>query len=264
MSIVFSWVIPQAKLLAKEHKGKVIVGGPAVYSNPELFSWAKIGTNSIFDVLSMHNPFATFTTRGCIRKCKFCAVPKIEGEFKELKKWKPAPLICDNNITASSKKHFEKVIKSLKKFPLVDFNQGLDCRLFTKWHTDQLCNLKSVIVRFAFDHINNESKMANAIQLVKKAGFKDIRIYVLVGFKDNPKEALYKLEWVRKQACLPFPQRYNPLDIQKQNSFISKRWTDYELKKICRYYSNLKLFRNFSYKEYHHSKKEYKEGFGLV
>jgi len=41
------------------------------------------------DVLRLHNPDATFTTRGCPRACPFCAVPRIEGKFRELRKGGP-------------------------------------------------------------------------------------------------------------------------------------------------------------------------------
>ena len=40
-----------------------------------------------FSPLSLHNPDATFTTRGCIRACPFCTVPRTEGRFVELQDW---------------------------------------------------------------------------------------------------------------------------------------------------------------------------------
>ena len=105
-SIVFTWNLPAAKNEAREwrarHKsGKIFIGGPAARLMPEYITWGLLRDITTFDVLSFHNPLATFTTRGCIRKCKFCAVPIIEPEFKELNNCKLAPIIYDNNFTAA-------------------------------------------------------------------------------------------------------------------------------------------------------------------
>ena len=81
LSVPFTWLMLEAHGMATEHKGKVIAGGPAV----KLIGaeWAKTPETCSYNTLAFHNPCATFTTRGCPNKCKFCAVPKIEGDFKE-------------------------------------------------------------------------------------------------------------------------------------------------------------------------------------
>lgn len=135
MSIPFSWLLKDAELVAQSHKGRVCVGGPAVKLAGGI-SWAETPDTVPYDVLSMHNPLATFTTRGCPNSCSFCAVPKIEGDFRELDTWKPNPVICDNNLLAATNHHFRRVIESLKQFPSCDFNQGLDARLFKSFHAD--------------------------------------------------------------------------------------------------------------------------------
>ena len=213
LSVPFTWMMEDARKMALEHKGKVVAGGPAV----QLVGapWADTPESCPYDTLAFHNPCATFTTRGCPNKCGFCAVPRIEGDFRELDDWKPAPVVCDNNIMAASKKHFERVIDRLKDFPLVDFNQGLDARLFTKWHAEQLARLKGVKVRFAFDHINNETSTFTAIQTSREAGLKNFGIYVLIGFRDTPEDAHNRLETVRSWGIWPTPMRYQPLEDRK-------------------------------------------------
>lgn len=72
-----------------------------------------------------NNSFFAYTTRGCINKCKFCAVPKLEPiyeDFIELKKQIEATsqrfgeqrdlLLLDNNILASQ--CYEKIIDEIK------------------------------------------------------------------------------------------------------------------------------------------------------
>jgi len=249
LSIAFTWLLPKAEAMALAHKGPVIAGGPAV----KLMGapWATETPEAVpYDVLAMHNPLATFTTRGCVRKCDFCAVPKIEGKFREIKDFKPAPIICDNNILAASDAHFRKVINSLKPFPYVDFNQGLDARLFNRKHAFLLSTLKAVKVRFSFDSIDQETKLADAIELARRVGLKDISVYVLIGFNDSPEDARYRLELVRSWGIRPWPMRYQPLDTFDKNNYVARGWTQKELMKMVRYYAHLQWFEFFPYEDY--------------
>ena len=133
LSVVFSWRLDDAYQRAVWHKMQgftVRAGGPAITMNPG-FMDSVADTSGQVDALPYHNPNATFTTRGCPRKCGFCAVPKIEGSLIELDEWPVKPIVCDNNILAASRKHFDNVIDKLKSLKEVDFNQGLDARLLT-------------------------------------------------------------------------------------------------------------------------------------
>lgn len=246
MSVVFTWHLPRARALAIDHgdKRKVIVGGPAVLSMPDyLADVATVRESTPFPVLALHNPFATFTSRGCINKCGFCTVPKIEGPMVELTDWQVRPLICDNNFLATSRKHFDGVIDRLKSagFPCVDFNQGLDARLFEDYHAKRLRELKGIKIRFAFDNAGQETIVVNAIKRARRHGLNDITVYVLTGFEDTPEDAIYRLELLRSLDVLSFPQRYQPLYALEKNSYVetSKGWTDELLKKVCTYYANL-------------------------
>jgi hypothetical protein len=237
-SIPFTWLLPEAEKQAKEYKGKVIAGGPAV----KLMGapWAETPETIPYDTLSFHNPLATFTSRGCPNHCSFCAVPKIEGEFRELQSWKPNPVICDNNLLACSNYHFEKVVDSLLPFPMVDFNQGLDPRLFNPaYHLFYLARLKNVHIRFSFDSVKNESDVYNAVKSCLSKGFKNIGVYVLIGYKDTPDDAKYRLELVRSWGLFPNPSRYQPLDSLDKNSYVADGWTETELRKMMKYYYRL-------------------------
>lgn len=240
LSVVFSWQLEEAQKIADEWKGKAIMGGPAMMQPNECLN---------FSPIQFHNPCATFTTRGCPNKCGFCAVPKLEGEFEEIKNFKPAPLICDNNFLASSMEHIKRVVDAIKSFPFVDFNQGLDARLFTKEKALSLGSLKCK-VRFAFDNINLESKVKDAIDLCKKYTTKDIGVYCLIGFNDTPEEAIYKLDRIRSWDVLPNPMRYQPLNARFKNEYIYNTWTEGQLKAVMRYYSRLNWLGHIPFSEY--------------
>lgn len=253
LSIPFTWCIPEANEIIKNQtkvlKQPVYVGGPAVDLMPNAVGGIK-GADPVTIPLLAHNSLATFTTRGCVNKCKFCAVPKIEGELVELDDWRAAPIVCDNNLLAASKKHFNKVIDALKKIPYVDFSQGLDARLFNSEIASRLAELKHVKVRFAFDNINFENRVSDALNTAKKAGLKDFGVYVLIGFDDSPDEAKYKLEKVRKWGAYPYPMRYQPLDCLVKNSYVGENWTSSELKKMVRYYSRLIYLEHITYDDF--------------
>ena len=112
MSVPFTWNLPQAYSLCVWYRQlgyRVRAGGPAVKLIPRyLAEVADIGGE--VDALKKHNPNATFTSRGCVRNCPFCAVPRIEGQLRELTDWEPKPIICDNNLLACSRRHFDLVI----------------------------------------------------------------------------------------------------------------------------------------------------------
>lgn len=136
-----------------------------------------------------------FTTRGCIRRCYFCFVPKMEGnihvigDIYDIWDGKSKELfIMDNNILAVPE-HFIKIAEQLRKEKLkVDFNQGLDHRLLTPELWQELISLKHINeIRFAFDDIAYKNTVTKALDVMEQGGLKDwqTRWYVYVGEKDT-------------------------------------------------------------------------------
>lgn len=257
VSVPFTWELPEAYsrcVFLKEQGYIVRAGGPAVDLMPDyLADIAKLGGK--VNALSHHNPLATLTTRGCIRKCGFCAVPTIEGDLVELNSWEAKPILQDNNLLASSRAHFDKVIDSLKAIKGVDFNSGLDARLLTKYHADKLAELEMAIIRLAWDDTKLERYIIRAIGWLNKAGFHErkIRIYVLIGYNDSPEDARYRLETIIEWGVWPYPMRYNPLDTLVRDSYVpdhSTGWTDRELHRYIRFWSRQQYFKGIPFDEF--------------
>ena len=91
-----------------------------------------------------------FLTRGCPRGCKFCIVAKKEGlksvqvaELGEFWKGQKNIKLLDPNITAceDSEKLFDELIKSNA---WIDFTQGLDARILTDKHIEQINRMKYI------------------------------------------------------------------------------------------------------------------------
>lgn len=258
ISVPFTWNLPKAhsRCIKLQKQGfHVRAGGPAVSLMPDyLADVAEIGGE--VDALKHHNPDATFTSRGCIRNCAFCAVPKIEGLFRELNdnEWEPKPIVCDNNLLACSKAHFDRVVDRLQLIKKIDFNQGLDARLLTDYHIEKLITLDLDFIRLAWDHLPLEPIVMNALERLLKAGIpkRKIRVYVLFGFNDTPEDARYRFETLKTMGIWPSPQRYQPLDTLKKNSYVNAPlgWTNRLLSDYMRFWSKQAWLGGINFDDY--------------
>lgn len=79
-----------------------------------------------------------FTTRGCIRKCKWCVVPKKEGSIYPYQdvdeiavNGRDHLILLDNNILAAGEYGIGQLKKIIERGYRVDYNQAMDARLVT-------------------------------------------------------------------------------------------------------------------------------------
>jgi hypothetical protein len=191
----------------------------------------------------------TFTSRGCVKRCKYCVVPTIEPRFflredwnKDIHPTHEKIIFWDNNWLASP--NFYKDVEKLRNIGKpYDFNQGLDCRLFDKKKANLLYQTKIYPLRFAFDSPAQEGYIQKAIQIAKKVGFSDIRVYVLYNSPeeyDTPAYFHYRVNELNKLGASVYPMRYRPIK-SICHHWISPRWD----KEILR---GLKLTLIFFYK----------------
>jgi hypothetical protein len=225
----------------------VVVGGPAVKMLPGFFSDLEFVTEGgdYPGVMQIINPQATRTTTGCVRKCQFCAIGRglIEpGGLVELSDWPDLPIVCDNNILASSQSHFDKVIDRLKAHGIADFNQGIDARLLTDYHAKRLKEIGRAIIRLALDNIRYADQWENAFSLLREVGFPYdlIKSYALIGYDAGPDEAWQRLKWIESHKIQALPRWYHTLT-QLKNNVVSKEqsllgWTDYERRRVMQWF----------------------------
>jgi len=242
LSVVFTWDLPKAHQRAAwltQEGYHVVAGGPAVKLMPEYVAEVAEVGGDMEGVLERHNPDATFTSRGCIRRCAFCAVPKIEGDLVELDEWEAKPIICDNNLLACSIIHFDSVIEKLRPLKDIDFNQGLDARLLTQYHADRLAELDIAVIRLAWDNTKTGNAFMQAFERLRKAGIKanKIRVYCLLNFTDTPDDALFRIRTVNNMGALPSPMRYQPLDTLTRNAYVSPNWTEMQITRCTHFWS---------------------------
>jgi hypothetical protein len=171
-------------------------------------------------------------TRGCIRKCAFCAVKRLEPQFEYLASIRPQIVeahrrivMWDNNLLASpnSGNILQELVESGKE---VDFCQGLDIRLIDREFLDHVSRLKFKILRFAYDVRGIKRTVARHVQSLADVGVRprDIFFYVLYNFRDSPDVLLEKIQDIMELGCVAYPMRYEPLDSLKRGSHTGANW----------------------------------------
>lgn len=264
VSIPFTWRLPKVKSMLCQRSffwNNAVVGGPAVSLMPDYFmgmDHVTAGTE-MPGMIQRINPLATKTSSGCVRRCSFCAVPKTEGKLTELKDWPDLPILIDNNLLATSTRHFNRVIDRLKKFDFVDFNQGIDSRLLTDYHANRLAELKRPVIRLALDSMDYQDDWIKAYTTLRIAGHpkSSIRSYALIGFDSDDIEAWKRCEFIESYGIKVLPMWYHALDQMEINTVSEEQedlgWTDNKRKMIMGYFYRHRFKRERAryYKEAH-------------
>lgn len=132
-----------------------------------------------------------FLTRGCIRKCEWCVVPKKEGLIRAYRDWREIKrndskdiVLMDNNVLASD--HGIKQIENMIGHDVrIDFNQGLDARLITSDIADMLSRLHWIrFIRMSCDTDSMLDIVINRIHLLERCGVKPYRVFVYLLVQD--------------------------------------------------------------------------------
>ena len=130
------------------------------------------------------------------------------------------------------KPYYDKHFHAGLKQRYVDFNQGVDARLFTE---EKACKLASIAIRplrIAFDDIKTRPAYEKAVKWSVAAGIKDFSNYLLYNFKDEPID-LYRRLKINVELCeelgvsiYSFPMKYHPLHGKNSHDrdYIGEHW----------------------------------------
>lgn len=244
---------------AKFPESEILVGGILASLIPNLFKkeGVKVHIGLLKEVEDYPPDYSlfpdidysiTFSSRGCINKCGFCIVPRIEGKFysrKWIKDINPEfkkIIFMDNNWLAKEKKEWLEDIKILKDLIKkginnIDWNQSLDCRLITEWHLKQMGGLPINPIRFSFDHMGQDKFIQKAIKLSYKYGFNHIHVDVLYNWEDTIEDFYYRIkELIRligKKGGVVILMKYAPID-RTDRDYVGKNWTKREAESVHR------------------------------
>lgn len=190
-----------------------------------------------------------FITRGCIRNCWFCKVPKYEGKLKEyntiehIVRHKKVKFL-DNNILAYP--NHMKVFQWCLDHPdiKVEFNQGLDFRLVNDENLEALSRLNYMgEYIFAFDEPKYQSLLEKKLVLIKKYIPKPwkLKFYIYYHPSMDLKQLFDRVEWCRRNECLPYVMR----DIACWDCDMKEFLIDYGA-----YCNQPGFFKNISFEEF--------------
>lgn len=194
------------------------------------------------------NKSIVFTSRGCIRSCPFCAVPRLEPNFSAFSSVKSfiypgheQIILWDNNFLASS--FAEDILQELaelrtgrgKRF-VVDFNQGLDARLLNIEFARAIAKLRIPVIRLAYDQTVYRKAIREAIQCLKEAKIhlRKVVVYVMYNYMDTPRDFLKRVQELMELGVAVYPMRYQPLDATEKDQYVGKHWTPELLEMVAK------------------------------
>jgi hypothetical protein len=199
--------------------------------------------------------YYAYTTRGCVNKCAWCGVHRLEPEFEPYIDIKPVirklrskygdkARLClmDNNVLPSPQ--FSQIVDDLlelgygrgestqtqhEKRRVIDFNQGLDATHLTEARMKRLAQLNVLPMRIAFDRVREKRQYIKAVELARDYGVLEFSNYLLYDYKDTPLD-LYERMLINiqlnercaktskgqgKGKVYSYPMRYAPIDDPK-------------------------------------------------
>ncbi|NDL68507.1 radical SAM protein [Clostridiales bacterium F-3ap] len=261
-SVLFTWNRGKAEKLADEHKD-IEFGGTGwdihktlpdeiescrpdydLYSAHYLEKRTKgIMTRDakIKKVDALLNMGIGFTSRGCIRSCRFCFVPLKEGTFRQVGEIKDiinprsnVITMLDNNFTADPLM-IEKCQEIKERGLIVDLTQGIDVRLITDEKAKALAEINHLrSVHYAWDLMKHEDSIFKGIaQLSKQIKPYKHLCFMLVGFDTTFEEDMYRLWKIHELKVSPYVMVYNK---NQKNDIRLKhfaRWVNSRIYKVC-------------------------------
>lgn len=182
-----------------------------------------------------------FLTRGCPNHCKWCVVPKKEGNITPYMdvdeiaiEGRTHLILMDNNILACDY-GLEQIEKIVNRQYKVDFNQALDARLVDDEVAKMLARVNWIkSIRFGCDTPRQIEECERATSLLDKYGYKGEYFFYCI-LLDDFKESFKRVNHWRSKGrrFLPHAQPYrdvnNPHQIIPQwqkdlAGWVDKKW----------------------------------------
>jgi hypothetical protein len=259
LSVIFSWDVPyaieQAKIALAMGRQVMIGGGITV----QLHNYIKraMGIEPHYKIVpELENVEGNFKmvyfTRGCVQKCFFCPVPRIEGHVVTLnRKSNPAKVLMDNNLSQIPAEYQEYIVERYLAAGMtsVDCNSGFEPQGIDERTVKLFDRLPLRWWRMGFDEIGEEAAFAEAVRTIKAFSKKTVRAYTMIGHEPVAK-CLHRLQRTIALGCEPVPQAYIKLDAKTKTPAVQHDWTAELLRDVQRFYYSPQLWRKLKLEDY--------------
>jgi hypothetical protein len=198
-----------------------------------------------YDLVPEWDGSIVFSSRGCNNRCPYCAVWRVEGSLNSCRRSiknliypsHTRIILWDNNILQSPywREVFDELIWFCRARGMsVDFNQGLDARLITDEVVEKLAKMRLLCVRLAYDHDDMGPFVKKAIEMLGERGIRrrNIFIYVLYNFNDDPESFFRRVGDVLKWGAVVYPMRFEPLNALERWKYVGPKWTKEKLEVV--------------------------------
>lgn len=174
-----------------------------------------------------------YLTRGCSRGCDFCIVKEKEGsshkvaDLKDFWNGQKEIQLLDPNILEYSGR--EELLDQLAKSKsCVEFNQGLDVRLYTKEVSDKIKQIRIKRIHFAYDTMDQKIEE----HLKRAVSFGGLRrqnctVYVMVNFNTSFEEDLHRIYFIKSLMLQPYVMIYDKGSLKRGDQYFKlSRWVN--------------------------------------
>lgn len=203
-----------------------------------------------------------FLSRGCIRNCPWCVVPKKEGtvrrydDIERIAQGRKHVVLMDNNFLANDRDFVREQLEKARKFRLcIDFNQGLDARLINEENARWLaaCRWEAATgnnsyIRFSCDTDAMVEPVQRAIRLLRNWYKGAFFVYFLA---TDVGETLWRITEIMNTdpKVNPFVMPYR--DFEHGGEILSP-----ELADLARWCNSPAIRKTCKYKDYRKPKKQ--------
>ena len=187
-----------------------------------------------------------FISRGCIRKCPFCFIPKKEGYLHKVNKL--SDIIRHNKVKFLDANFLalpshKKILSKLCSLDvMVEFNQGLDIRLLDTENSYLLSKLNYIgPYSFSFGDYSYLSIIEKKLPLLSWRKVNQIRFFVYVSPKMPLCDTIARIKYLRHNGCCVYLMR----DIACWDSDFKDFYTD-----LAAYCNQVNMFSKTSFSEF--------------
>lgn len=142
-----------------------------------------------------------YLTRGCPNNCRWCVVPKKEGNIRPYRAWEELIrpdtdklVLMDNNILACEYgiSQLESLIGSGYQ---IDLNQGMDARLVNARVANILSQIRWMrYIRFSCDQKSQIDPVKRTIELLRSHGVKPYKIFIYLLVTEDIEDVAKRVE----------------------------------------------------------------------